>query len=172
MVKIAEYYPDYQFVVAGVSSVARDYYIKALGNSGINVIYDQTYQLLAKSTAAVVTSGTATLETALFNIPQVVIYKTSPFTYYFGQILILLKVIHIRFFSLVNIILDKEAVKELLQFRLSVNIKTELDKILSDNTYRIEMLKNYKELKNIIGRPEASKRVAEKIVTSLNTNNG
>ncbi len=171
MAEIVKYYPGYQFVVAGLSSIEEEYYIKSLSNTDIKVIYDQTYALLAKSSAAVVTSGTATLETALFNVPQVVIYKTSPFTYYFGQILVLLKIIHVKFFSLVNIILEKEAVKELLQFRLSENIKKELDMILEDNKYRDEMLKNYTELKHSIGKPGVSQRVAERIVNSLSVNN-
>ena len=167
MAEIVKYFPGYQFVVAGLSSIEDKYYKKALKNNDIRVIYNQTYPLLSKSSAAVVTSGTATLETALFNVPQTVIYKTSPFTYYFGQILVLIKVIHVKFFSLVNIILDKEAVKEFLQFQLSKNIKKELDIILTDEKYRYSMLQDYKELKDKIGKPGVSERVAEKIVNSL-----
>lgn len=171
MAEIIKYYPDYQFVVAGVTSIDQESYNKFILDKDIRIIYDQTYPLLTKSFAAVITSGTATLEAALFNVPQVVIYKTSPFTFYFGQLLILLRVIHIKFFSLVNIILEKEAVKELLQFNLTENIKKELDNILFNNKHREEMIKNYKELKNNIGKPEVSKRVAEKIVNSLLTKN-
>ncbi|UCH13263.1 MAG: lipid-A-disaccharide synthase [Bacteroidales bacterium] len=167
MTAITKYYPDYQFVVAGAVSIEKEYYYKTLQNTDIKIVHNQTYPLLTQAAAAVVTSGTATLETALFNIPQVVIYKTSGFTYYFGQLLILIRVIHVKFFSLVNIILNKEAVKELLQFRLADNIKKELDKILFDRKYREEMIKNYTELRNIIGKPEASKEIARRIVESL-----
>ena len=167
MIAITKYYPDYQFIVAGAISIKEDYYIQFLNKTNIKLVHNQTYQLLTQSTAAVVTSGTATLETALFNVPQVVIYKTSSFNYYFGQILVLLKIIHVKFFSLVNIILDKEAVKEILQFKLADKIKKELDKILFDSSYRDKMVKNYAELRSIIGKPEASRQVAARIVNSL-----
>jgi lipid-A-disaccharide synthase len=167
MIEITNHYPGYQFVVAGAISIEIKYYKKFLSNTSIKLVHNQTYQLLMHSTAAIVTSGTATLETALFNVPQVVIYKTSGFNYYFGQILVMLNIIHVKFFSLVNIILDKEAVKELLQFRLADNIKVELDNILLDSSYRDNMLNNYGELRKIIGKPEASSQVAERIVSSL-----
>ncbi len=167
MTAITKHYPDYQFVVAGAVSIEKEYYNKTLQNTDVKIVHNQTYPLLTQAAAAVVTSGTATLETALFNIPQVVIYKTSGFTYYFGQLLILIRVIHVKFFSLVNIILNKEAVKELLQFKLADNIKKELNKILFDRNYREEMIKNYAELRSIIGKPEASKQIARRIVDSL-----
>ena len=167
MIAITKHYPDYQFVVAGAVSIEKEYYNKVLHNTNVKIVHNQTYPLLTQSSAAVVTSGTATLETALFNVPQVVIYKTSGFTYYFGQLLILIKVIYLKFFSLVNIILNKEAVKELLQFRLAENIRKELDKILFDKNYKEEMIKNYTELRNIIGKPEASKQIAQRIVDLL-----
>jgi lipid-A-disaccharide synthase len=167
MIAITKHYPAYQFIVAGAVSIEEDYYNRILQNTNVKIVHNQTYPLLTESFAAVVTSGTATLETALFNVPQVVIYKTSSFNYYFGQLLVLIKVIHVKFFSLVNIILNKEAVKELLQFRLAENIKKELDKILFNRNYREEMIKNYKELKNITGKPEASKQIAKSIADSL-----
>jgi lipid-A-disaccharide synthase len=167
MIAIIKHYPAYQFIVAGAVSIEEDYYNRILQNTNVKIVHNQTYPLLTESFAAVVTSGTATLETALFNVPQVVIYKTSSFNYYFGQLLVLIKVIHVKFFSLVNIILNKEAVKELLQFRLAENIKKELDKILFNRNYREEMIKNYKELKNITGKPEASKQIAKSIADSL-----
>ena len=167
MLAITKYYPDYQFVVAGAISIDGKYYNKILHNTKVKIVHNQTYPLLTQSSAAIVTSGTATLETALFNVPQVVIYKTSSFNYYFGQLLVLIRIIHVKFFSLVNIILKKEAVKELLQFRLAENIKKELDKILFNRNYKEEMIKNYKELRSIIGKPEASKHIAKSIVDSL-----
>jgi lipid-A-disaccharide synthase len=167
MIAITKHYPAYQFVVAGAVSIEEDYYNIMLQNTNVKIVHNQTYPLLTESLAAVVTSGTATLETALFNVPQVVVYKTSGFNFYFGQLLVLIKVIHVKFFSLVNIILNKEAVKELLQFRLAYNIRKELDKILFNRNYKEEMIKNYKELRSIIGKPEASKQIAKSMVNSL-----
>jgi lipid-A-disaccharide synthase len=167
MIAITKHYTGHQFVVAGAISIKTEYYNKFLNKTSIKLVHNQTYQLLMHSTAAIVTSGTATLETALFNVPQVVVYKTSGFNYYFGQILVMLNIIHVKFFSLVNIILDREAVKELLQFRLADNIKAELDNILHDTGYRDKILKNYAELRNIIGKPEASVKIAARIVNSL-----
>ena len=167
MIAISKHYPGYQFVVAGAISIKMEYYNKFLSKTSIKLVHNRTYQLLMHSMAAIVTSGTATLETALFNVPQAVIYKTSGFNYYFGQILVMLKIIHVKFFSLVNIILDREAVKEFLQFRLADKTKAELDNILLNRSYRDNMVKNYEELRKIIGKPEASDKIAARIVSSL-----
>jgi lipid-A-disaccharide synthase len=110
----------------------------------------------------VVTSGTATLETALFNVPEVVIYKTSPITYAIGR-----PFVRIPFFSLVNLIMGKEVVKELLQFNLAKRIRDELHKTLFNEPYRQVMLKNYAALKNKMGTPGTSQRVASSITNSL-----
>jgi lipid-A-disaccharide synthase len=114
--------------------------------------------------AAVVTSGTATLETALLNTPEVVVYKTNPITFFVGSFLV-----KVKFFSLVNLILDKEAVLELLQQNLSVDIRKELDKILFDPLYRNEMLKNYSILRDILGKPGVADRVAGRIYEIVNS---
>jgi lipid-A-disaccharide synthase len=167
MIAITKHYPGYQFVVAGAISIKIEYYNKFLNKTSVKLVHNQTYRLLVHSTAAIVTSGTATLEAALFNVPQVVIYKTSGFNYYFGQILVILDIIHVKFFSLVNIILDREAVKEFLQFSLADKTKAELDNILHDSSYRNKMAKDYEELRKIIGKPEASGKIAERIVSSL-----
>lgn len=159
--------PGYEYVIAGASSIPLDYYKPFTEGTDVKIVYDQTYQLLSHSYAAVVTSGTATLETALLKVPQVVIYKTSNITYNLGQVFILMGVIHVKFFSLVNIILDREVVKELLQYNLSENIKTELLEIINNDQRRNDILNGYSQISKIIEEPGVSTRVAEEITTSL-----
>ncbi|NJK95947.1 MAG: hypothetical protein HC905_14450 [Bacteroidales bacterium] len=120
--------------------------------------------MLRNSRAAIVTSGTATLETALLNVPQVVCYKTSHLTYQIGR-----HFVKIKFFSLVNIIMGKEVVKELLQYNLSENIAIELNLLLHNESRRTKMFNDYQELKTLCGGAGASKRVAEMMLTELNT---
>jgi lipid-A-disaccharide synthase len=162
MLSIIKHYPEYQFVIAGAPSIPADFYKPYIDNENVYLLYDQTYEILAHASAAVVTSGTATLETALFKVPQVVIYKTSTFTYYAGRLLV-----DIEFFSLVNLILGFEAVKELLQFNLADKIKNELDRILFDQPYREKMLGHYNELLHKVGNPGVSDRVAERMIELL-----
>ncbi len=162
MISVTRHYPDHQFVVAGVSSLPEELYRKYLKDTNVNIVYNQTYNLLHNAVAAVVTSGTATLETAILNVPEVVVYKTSPMTYFIGK-----PFVHIRFFSLVNLIMDNETVKEILQYNLAGKIKSELDKILFDNKHRERMLNEYKEMRHKLGQPGASIRVAKSIVESL-----
>lgn len=162
MLQMVKQYPDYQFIIAGAPSFNQlDYsaYIKGLN---VKVVFNQTYDLLKHAHAAIVTSGTATLETALFNIPQVVVYKMVQLQYDIGKFFI-----KVKFFSLVNIILDREIVKELLQNNLAEKIKKELDRILTDDAYRHRMLENYKLLKTKLGNEGASRRTAEEIVKEL-----
>ena len=165
MLAITEDFPDYQFVVAGSPSLEIDFYDKYIENHNVKIVYNKTYDLLLHAHAAIVTSGTATLETALFKVPQVVIYKTSPVTYHVGK-----QFFNIKFFSLVNLIMDKEVVKELLQFNLAHEIKNELKNILNDETYRKDMLENYEIIANKIGTPGVSERIASKMFTYLNNN--
>jgi len=167
MVKVSERYHEYQFVVAGAPSTQQEYYNIFLHRSGIKLVYDQTYALLKHSSAAIVTSGTATLETALLNIPQAVLYKTSKGTFYLGQIFIALGIIHVKYFSLVNIILDKELVKEYLQFSLSDKISGELNQLLTNEDRRRTILEGYRKMKNLLGEQGASARVARIIVEEI-----
>jgi lipid-A-disaccharide synthase len=164
MLSVIPHYPGYQFVIAGAPAISPDYYHQFIGNSDVNIVYNQTYALLRHSEAAVVTSGTATLETALIRTPQVVVYKTSKTTYFLGRFFV-----KIRFFSLVNLILDQEAVKELLQQHLSGDIKTELDKILFNKLYRENMLHHYKVLSEKMGEPGVASRVAGHIHQIINS---
>jgi len=162
MLKMLSHYPEYQFVLAGAPSFNMDIYQPIIGNLPVKVVFNQTYDLLKHAHTAIVTSGTATLETALFDVPQVVLYKMIQIQYDIGKYFI-----KVKFFSLVNIIMDCEIVKELLQNNLEQLIKSELDKLLKDNVYRSKMLENYKVLKNKLGQTGASKRTAEIIVQDL-----
>ncbi len=127
----------------------------------IKIVYDKTYNILKRSTAAIVTSGTATLETALFNVPQIVCYKSSLFSYLVGKIFIKLK-----FISLVNIIMEKEVVKELIQNDCTKrNIVYELSQLLkNENILRVK--KEYEKLRSRLGEEETSLKVG-KLITKV-----
>jgi lipid-A-disaccharide synthase len=153
----------YELVLAGAPAIKPEYYQNYLEGSRVKLIFDQTYDLLNNATAALVVSGTATLETALFKVPQAVFYKFSLLTYIIGK-----PFVHIVFFSLVNIIMEKEIVKELLQFRLAEKLNTELKLLLNNADYRKKMLDNYTELINIVGKAGTSERVAKSIYEYLN----
>ena len=154
----------YQLVIAGAPSKNVEYYEEIIQSSdsntnNIKVISNQTYNILRVSTAAIVTSGTATLETALFNVPQVVCYKTSWISYFIGRLLIR----NLKYISLVNIIQDKEVVKELIQNDCNkTNLVIELEKIL-DQKNRSSMLAEYEILHNKLGGKGASKKTADLI---------
>ena len=154
-------FPEYQFVIAGVDNLPSALYHSAT-EQGVKVIYNQTYDLLHASQAAVVTSGTATLETALWRVPQVVVYKTSGFSYAIAKALI-----KVPYISLVNLIMNKEVVRELIQADLNQsNLETELQGILA-GTKREHMLADYEALAQIMGNEKASLQVARLIVKYL-----
>ena len=158
MVKASKEFPEYEFVVAGTAAIPKEHYNKILQGSNIKIIFNQTYQLLQNAYAAVVTSGTATLETALFRVPQVVIFKTGTFTYHIGKFFV-----KIRFFSLVNLIAGREVVKELLQFNLSGDIAVELKRICQDKIRRNEILEGYDQIISSLGSEGTSNRIAKRI---------
>ncbi len=163
MVKVSEYYLDYQFVVAGMSSIPSELYSSVLGESGVKVILDQTYDLYKHSQVALVTSGTATLEAAIAGIPQVVCYRTSALTYFVARF-----VLNIRFISLVNIIMDKEIVKELIQHSMNPReIVSELNSILPGGWKRKQMLSDYASLAGMLNGEGSAKRVATDIYNTL-----
>ncbi|MBA7543568.1 Lipid-A-disaccharide synthase [subsurface metagenome] len=162
MIEACKDLADYQLVLAGAPSIKTEYYEQYLTGTNISIVYNQTYDLLHRAKAAVVTSGTATLETALFDVPEVVIYKLSTPTYIIGK-----PFFRIRFFSLVNIIMNKEIVKELLQFHLARDIRIELNRILSDREYRQQMLDEFKVLKKKVSKEGTSERVAKSMYQYL-----
>ncbi len=160
MTKVARAFPDYQFVVGGVSWIDKSEYDKHLSDSPIRYVKDQTYELLNISEAALVTSGTATLETALLNIPEVVLYRL-PWLHN------LLKgfFLKIPYISLVNINLERESVKEILQSSMNPQVGIDsLRKILKGGSERERMLNDFAELRTLIGGAGASERFAKKMV--------
>ena len=166
MSQVVSYFPGYQFLIAGISSYSPSFYEKFTKNSNVNIVYDQTYQLLQSSSAAIVASGTATLETALFNIPQVVCYKAGKISYYIARKLVNVK--FVKYISLVNLIMGKMIVKELIQKEFNPeSLKKELNKLLNDNQYRNNMLEGYIELKNKLGSTGASEKAAQLIYNYL-----
>ena len=163
MLSLVNDYPDHQFIIAGAPSFTMTDYAPFIGNTDVKVVFDNTYNLLHAAEAALVTSGTATLETALMQVPQVVIYRMNPLTYAIGK-----NFVNVEFFSLVNLILGKESVKELLQKEVNHDrIKEELDRILNDTPERKAMLDDYRRLRGIMGEPGVSRRVALKMFESL-----
>ena len=158
MLSVINQFPGYRFIIAGAPAISPEYYARITRESDVDIVFDQTYDLLMNAVAAVVTSGTATLETALFGVPEVVIYKMGELTYQIGR-----HFVKPKYFSLVNLILDREVVKELLQYRLSKKIGDELHRILEDETYRMVMLDNYHKLRSRLGEPGAYHRLAGSI---------
>lgn len=157
MLKIIPEYKSYQFVIAAAPSVEPDYYTRFIEGNDVKVVFNQTYDVLKYAHAALVTSGTATLETALFGVPQVVCYRAGNISYFIAK-----QFVKIKFISLVNLIMDAEIVKELIQFDMNPKtLKLELNKILFDNNYRQKMLDNYEELRKKLGGTGASERVAQ-----------
>jgi len=162
MIGLVKEFPNAQFVIAGLDDLGTDIYQRGI-DAGIRVIYDQTYDLLTHAIAAVVTSGTATLETALFRVPQIVVYKTSPVSYAIAK-----NLIRVPYISLVNLIAEKEVVKELIQNEFSVvNLKNELNMILSNQVYKGQMLQGYDLIKEKLGETSASENTACLILNTL-----
>ena len=157
----------YRIVVAGAPAIDADYYRRFMDGSGVEVVYNQTYQLLSEAHTALVTSGTATLETALFNVPQVVCYET-PLPWLIGRLRKL--VLRVRYISLVNLIADSEVVPELVADTFSVeNIRQELNKIL-EGPARDKMLSGYAEVRRRLGDQCAPEETARIIYSLLNKN--
>ena len=160
MVQVAARFPQYQFVIAGAPSFNAAYYDEYLGGQQLPIVFNATYDLLTHAHAAIVASGTATLETALFNVPQVVVYKGGTVS-----IAIARMVVSIKYISLVNLIMDKLVVKELIQEDCNqVAIGAELDLLLNDTSHRGQMRSDYDELDVRMGEPGASGKTAGLIV--------
>lgn len=160
MIAVAEQFPGYQFVIAGAPSFKLDFYSEFVKDKNIPVIFNATYDLLSHAYAAIVASGTATLETALFNVPQVVVYKGNALTIAIARMLV-----KIKFISLVNLIVNKGIVKELIQEDCNeLKIAAELEAITGDSAYRENMLLNYDELDDRMGQPGASAKTAALIL--------
>lgn len=164
MIEAARSFPQYQFVVAGAPGIEPDFYKRYI-DSSTKIVFGQTYRLLQQAEAALVTSGTATLETALFRVPQVVCYYISA-----GKLVSFLRrhILKVKYISLVNLIADREVVTELVADGMAVsNIKKELAKIISGGNGRSRMLSEYDRLIGILGEPGASERAAAQITAFL-----
>nr|WP_322625960.1 lipid-A-disaccharide synthase [uncultured Flavobacterium sp.] len=163
MLSVVNDFPDYQFVIAGAPSQEYSFYQQFLTNDSVHFISNRTYDLLSIAHAALVTSGTATLETALFKVPEVVCYKGGWISYQIAK-----RIITLKYISLVNLIMDQEVVKELIQGDFNTaNIKTELTKLLTPE-YRSKLLKNYDLLEEKLGGDGASEKTATLIVKNFN----
>ncbi|MDE5418997.1 lipid-A-disaccharide synthase [Labilibaculum sp. DW002] len=165
MLQVVDRFPDYQFVVAAAPSITKEFYASVSKGSKLSFVYNQTYDLLQQSKAALVASGTATLETALLRIPQVVCYLTGG-----GKLLFTIgkRLLKVKYISLVNLVMDKLIVKELIQHTCNKEMITEeLNQILFKEDYRSEMLHNYQLLNEHLGGAGASARFAKMIYNDL-----
>lgn len=162
MLSVVNDFQDYQFVIAGAPSQEYSFYQQFLKGKNIKFVANKTYDLLSNSHAALVTSGTATLETALFKVPEVVCYKGSWISYQIAK-----RIITLKYISLVNLIMDEEVVTELIQNDCNPQkIKTELTKILEENN-RKKLLKKYDALEQKLGGIGASEKTAKLIVAEI-----
>ena len=166
MIAAARRFPAYQMIVAGAPSVSDEYYARFITQTDARLVRNQTYALLSHASAALVTSGTATLEAAMFNVPQVVCYKTPVprlIRFAFNHI------IKVKYISLVNLIGNREIVTELFADRFSVkNITNELGKILPTGNQRARMLRDYNQVQSILGNHSAPHTAARMMVQLLN----
>ena len=156
-------FPEYHFAVAAVKNVDQKLYDPIRGASNVSLVFEKTYDLLAFADGAVVTSGTATLETALWDVPQVVIYKTSPLTYGVGRL-----AVHVEYISLVNLIAGKEVVKELIQGDMNAEkLSYEVGQIMKNKEKRQQILLDYRSVREKLAENKASENAATKIITVL-----
>ncbi|WP_294635090.1 lipid-A-disaccharide synthase [uncultured Bacteroides sp.] len=165
MLRAASAFPEYQLVLAGAPGITPDYYRKYIGDAKVKILFGQTYRLLQQAEAALVTSGTATLETALFRVPQAVCYHTP-----IGKVISFLRrhILKVRYISLVNLIADREVVKELVADTMTVGqIRAELERILYNKVYRRQMLDGYDYMASRLGDAGAPKRAAQEMVRLL-----
>ena len=165
MLKMVRHFPDFEFVIAGAPSMKDSDYAAYVGDMGVRIIYGQTYRLVKQATAALVTSGTATLETALLKTPQVVCYsgEGGAFSYWLFK-----TVVKVKYISLVNLMLDREVVKELLMQKLNEkNLLAELSRIIYDEDVRQKMTADYEEIIERLGKPGASDRFAKLMIEDI-----
>jgi lipid-A-disaccharide synthase len=165
MLKQIKNFPSHQFVIAAAPSFDLSYFKPFTEKyPSLNIISNRTYDLLQISHAALVTSGTATLETALFKVPEVVCYKANAISYQIAK-----RIVDIKYISLVNLIMDQEVVTELIQAKLNEKLlKQELGKLLSDTPERLKMINKFEELINALGSGGASATTAKLLIEDLN----
>lgn len=161
MLEVSRQFPEYQFVVAKAPGLDEAFYHELLQPySNVSSVVNKTYELLSVSKAALVTSGTATLETALFGVPEVICYKGNALSYQIAR-----RLINIKYIGLVNLIMDKEVVKELIQHDLTVkNLAYELNELLSNEKKQVRLQQDYASLKQLLSKGgHASENAAKSI---------
>lgn len=159
MAKIVKLFPERHFAVAAVNNLDRSMYDELTNFRNVTLVFEDTYNLLSHARAAIVTSGTATLETALFRIPQIVVYKASPISYFVGK-----QLVKVKFISLPNLIAGKEVVKEMLQSNANPNnVLKELNRILTDHDYNNKMLQGYDDIIRMLDTGSPSDNTAKLI---------
>lgn len=163
MLRMIPYFPQYEFIIAQASAQPDSMYAELMGGNNVKMVKSDTYNLLRQSAAALVTSGTATLETALFGVPEVVCYKGNAISFWLAK-----KLVSIKYISLVNLIMDKPVVKELIQQDLNEDmLKTALNDLLNNQARKQELQKDYAELWHKLGNTHASTRAAEEIISLI-----
>lgn len=163
MARVVKQFPEHQFGVAAVNNLDGSGYEELKACKNVTLFFEDTYHLLQRSSAAIVTSGTATLETALFKVPQVVVYKANALSFWLAKLMI-----KVKFISLVNLIAGREVVKEMIQDEASaIAVSAELKRILNDNAYRKEMMNGYDEIIKILDTGSASENAAKLMVNYL-----
>lgn len=164
MCHLAAQHPEYQFVIAGMKLLGSSMYTPYIHSDNVSIVYDQTYPLLKTAFAGVITSGTATLEAALFDLPLVVCYKANALSVFIAK-----RFAKVNYISLVNLIADKPVVKELIQNDLNANdLESEFKKITVDESYRQNLQHEYDLLKEQLGGAGASQRTVNSILAFLN----
>jgi len=167
MLEVSNHFPDYQFIIAQAPSTEDDFYQTFTQQyPNVSLVKNKTYELLLKAKAALVTSGTATLETALFGVPEAVCYKGSFLSYQIGK-----RLVKVKYIALVNLIMDKLVVKEFIQNDLTVeNLRNELEQLLIDNSRIVSIKKDYDDLKKLLSEGgHASEKAAVSIIHFLNS---
>jgi len=165
MLTMVPRFPGHKFVIAAAPSLPKDSLEQMIEGTQVEIRYGDTYGLLKEAKAALVTSGTATLETALFGVPEVVCYRGGRLSY-----LIAKQLVKVQYISLVNLIMKREVVKELIQNELNEkNLFSELSRILNDEGYRSKMKTDLAELRKVLGGPGASGRAAEAMLKTLDS---
>lgn len=164
MLQVTRRFPEYQFVVGASASLDKGHIERFVKGYPVKVIYGQTYDLLSNAYAAIVTSGTASLETALFGVPQVIVYKGNYLSY-----LIARQLVKVNYIGLPNLILNKPSVRELIQKDFNAFLLyDELDRLVKNEIYRQTMLRDFAEIRQKLGGPGASERSAREILRLLN----
>jgi len=168
MTKVVQKFPDQQFAVAAINTLDLSWYQELKSLPNVKLIFEDTYNLLLNATAAIVTSGTATLETGLFRVPQIVVYKANPISYFLAM-----RLIKVPFVSLVNLIAGREVVKEMIQSKATAkNVSEELSRLLHDTPYRNEMVAEYDRIIKVLDTGSASENTATSMLRYLSESTG